>query len=248
MTVRLGLFAAALFLCPLPGMAADYLPGDTLRVELKAPTLTIISSPTAGEIEEIAVRDGDLVTREQVLVRFDSRLARLRLDSTTAMERKARTLLDTTERLHALNSRGKMDVDLARAEHAAAVAEMDMARLILERLCVRAPFDGRITAVGASKNQYTPEGSPLLEIAEHGPMELEFMIPSSRMREMRPGTGFRLLVEETGKGYEAEIVRFGGKVDAVTQSVKVYGKLKTVESELLPGMSGIVNRSDFPLP
>ncbi|MDR0339486.1 MAG: hypothetical protein LBH65_04335, partial [Desulfovibrio sp.] len=50
-----------------------------------------------------------------------------------------------------------------------------------------------------------------------------------------------IYVEELGRSYEGEFVRFGGRVDSSRRSVRAYARFKEVPPELLPGMGGRAN-------
>lgn len=97
-----------------------------------------------------------------------------------------------------------------------------------------------MTQVEVKANQHVPEGAPLLELAEGGDLELEFMMPSAWLGRVGAGTVLQIKVDETGRTYPAQVLRLGGKVDPVTQSIRVYGRLENVPAELLPGMSGVI--------
>jgi multidrug efflux pump subunit AcrA (membrane-fusion protein) len=66
------------------------------------------------------------------------------------------------------------------------------------------------------------------------------MAPSKSLPELSLGRHFQVTLNETNKAYQAEITRLGGKVDPVSQTIKVYGRIVDKNAELLPGMSGAV--------
>jgi RND family efflux transporter, MFP subunit len=214
--------------------------GEGLRVELKAPTMVMLSAPLAGVVTEVRVRDGEKVERGALLVRLDERLHSLRVSSARAEREKAEIQLRLVERLHALGSRGARDVEMAQAQYQVAEAEVLLAQEMLNRCRITAPFSATVTELSVKVNQHLPEGAPLLELAEVGPMELEFMMPSTWLTRLAPGADFQVRVDETGLVYPAEVLRHGGKVDPVTQSIRVYGRLTGDSSHLKPGMSGTV--------
>ena len=214
--------------------------GEGLRAELKAPTMVMLSAPLAGVVTEVRVRDGETVTQGQILVRLDERLHALRLSSARAEREKAEIQLSLAERLHSLGSRGARDVEMARAQYQVAESEVLLAQEILNRCRITAPFTGTVTQLEVKVNQHLPEGAPLLEVAEAGSMELEFMMPSTWIARLQPGALFQVRVDETGETYSAEMLRHGGKVDPLTQSIRVYGRLTGDSSGLKPGMSGTV--------
>lgn len=48
-------------------------------------------------------------------------------------------------------------------------------------------------------------------------------------------------IEETDKTYAAKITRLGGRVDPVSQTIKVFGEISGAAPELMAGMSGRAN-------
>ena len=48
-------------------------------------------------------------------------------------------------------------------------------------------------------------------------------------------------IEETEKSYPAKVTRLGGRVDPVSQSIRVIGEITGKAPELMAGMSGRVN-------
>ena len=55
---------------------------------------------------------------------------------------------------------------------------------------------------------------------------------------LKPGYVFQITVGETEKTYSAKITRLGGRVDPVSQSIKVIGEITGDAPELMAGMSG----------
>lgn len=226
------------------GLGDSPLLGSDLRVELRAPTMVMLSSPMAGRLAEVKVKDGDYVSKDDLLVQVDDSLPLLRYEMSKASRDQADTQLRLAAKLHKLGSRGALDVKLAQAQFEAADAEMMMSRQMVDFCRIKAPFAGRVTHLEVKENQHVGEGSPLLELAEYGAMEIEFMMPSSWLSNVKTGSKFEVRIDETGKRYPAEIIRLGGKVDPLTQSIRAYGRLNTDDDTLLPGMTGMVLHGD----
>ena len=69
-------------------------------------------------------------------------------------------------------------------------------------------------------------------------LEVETIIPSKWLSQVRPGDAFSFTVDETGETLSAEVVRMGATVDPVSQTIKAYGVLREPGLSVLPGMSG----------
>ena len=86
--------------------------------------------------------------------------------------------------------------------------------------------------------QFVGVGAPLIEILSDKDLDLELIVPSLWLTWLKPGVPFDVAIDETGKTYPAKITRLSGKVDAVSRSIKIYGKIDNPADTLLPGMSG----------
>ena len=90
----------------------------------------------------------------------------------------------------------------------------------------------------AREFQYTTPGQALLDILDNRNLEVELIAPSRWLSWLKTGYGFQVRVEETDKVYPARITRLGGRVDPVSQSIKVIGVITGEAPELTAGMSG----------
>jgi membrane fusion protein, multidrug efflux system len=67
------------------------------------------------------------------------------------------------------------------------------------------------------------------------------IVPSFYLRHVRQGDAFKYKIDETGREYEAQILRVGAAVDPVSQTVKIIAVFSGPVSDVLAGMSGTAN-------
>ena len=207
-----------------------------VRVELRPSRPFVLSLPFPGTLLSVEVRDGELVEEGQVLAVLDKQnvereLADARRNLESALER-----VQTMQEYAAREQEGARE-NLAR--------NADRLRDAEERLALtdmRAPFAGRVTEIRASAGQHLRRGDAVMELAEQGDMEIISQVPSGWVSRLQPGNIIWVFVEETGKSYEAEFLRFGGRVNASTRTIRAYSRFLDTPLELLPGMSG---RADY---
>lgn len=209
-----------------------------IRAQLMPRRSVLVASPMPGRILELPWRDGDEVREGQTLARFDCKVQQSQLARATATLEKHRRVRDVNQRLVKLGSVSKLDLSVNEAEVQEATAEVRLMEAMVGRCTLPAPFDGRVVDVQARQWQYAGEGQPLLEVVDDRELEVEMIIPSVWLAWARPGHRFAIEIEEVGKRYDAEVTRLSGRVDAVSRSVKIYGKLLSKSPELMPGMSG----------
>jgi RND family efflux transporter MFP subunit len=211
-----------------------------LRAQIKARQSTLISSEMNARISQLKLRDGERFAEGDTLVSFHCTLEEAQLSKAKASLEKASKTYEVKQRLEALHSIGALELAVAKAEEGEAKAEMQVAQAVLSRCTIKAPFSGKVTDVTAKPYQTVKAGDPLLEILNDKELEVEFMAPSKSLPELSLGRHFQVTLNETNKAYQGEITRLGGKVDPVSQTIKVYGRIVDKNAELLPGMSGAV--------
>lgn len=217
-----------------------------LRAQLKARQSTLISSEMTARISQLKLRDGDRFSEGQILVGFHCTLEEAQLNKANATLEKAVKTYEVKQRLEELHSIGALELAVAKAEEGEAKADMQVAQAITSRCVIKAPFSGKVTDVTAKLYQTVKAGDPLLEILDDKDLEVEFMAPSKALLELKLGRHFQVTLNETNKTYQGEITRLGGKVDPVSQTIKVYGRITDKTAELVSGMSGAVELTAKP--
>lgn len=211
-----------------------------LRAQIKARESTQISSERSGRISQLKIRDGERFSAGQVLVGFHCNLEEAQLSKAkAALEKKTKTY-EVNQKLEKLKSISTLELDVSKAEENEAKADVRVSEAVLDRCTIKAPFAGKVVEVTARAYQSVREGDPLLEIVNDKDLEIEFIAPSRTLPQLESGKSFKVKLDETAKTYHAKIIRIGGRVDPVSQTIKVFGRIIDNSAELLPGMSGAI--------
>lgn len=218
---------------------ADAQDRPLLRVQLRPKLITMLSSQMSGRLKDVSVADGETFAKGQILFRLDCSLPEAQLERARALKSRKDKVSSVTARLLELKSRSALEADVTRAEAQEAAAEVKVGEALTARCQVAAPFDGRAGEVLARTGQYVAEGQPVMEIFSESELEVEFVAPSRWIGFLKPGLRFPVDIDETGAPVAAEVVRLGGKVDPVSQSVRVYARLVEQPAGLMAGMSGV---------
>ncbi len=211
-----------------------------LRAQIKAHESTQISSEMAGRIDRLKIRDGERFKIGELLVGFHCSMEEAELSKAKATFEKKQKTHEVNQKLEKLNSISKLELSVAKAEEDEASADVKVAQASVERCIIKAPFSGKVVEVTARAYQSVGAGDPLLEIINDKDLEIEFIAPSKSLPQLKPGKTFKVTLDETGKAYKAEIIRLGGRVDPVSQTIKVFGRITDNSAEILPGMSGAI--------
>ena len=240
--------ACAVLACLLAAASANSEPVErvtgnavaNVRGQLVARAYTTISAEISGKLAAIAVKDGDAYKAGSVLIRMDCALQRAQHQETVAAFAIATKTRQVNQRLSQLNSTSSLELEIALSEEAKAQARVDAAEAILSKCEIRAPFDGKVAELRAQPLQYVQPGQPILDLVDDGAFEVVFLAPSRWLRWLERGQEIQIHLDETGRAYGATVVRIGARVDAVSETVKVYAAITNNAPELVAGMSGSV--------
>lgn len=209
-----------------------------MRVLLKAAREARISSPMSGRIISIPFKMGQSFRRGDVLIAFDCVHQEAELASATALLEKMEKNLATKKNLSALSAVPAVEVELAAADVAQARAQVSRAKASVADCRVLAPYHGNVVKVVANHAESVGPGSPLIEIVEAGNLHVEALAPSSWLTWLATGKKFTIHVDEIGREVEAVVSAVGARVDPVSQTIPISGRIVKEVPGLRAGMSG----------
>jgi membrane fusion protein, multidrug efflux system len=209
-----------------------------IRAQLTPRQYTTLSSEMAGRIDKIATRVGERFREGDVLITFECAVPRAQLARAQAVATQAEKTHAINQRLVSLRSMGQLELDVSAAEVQKAKADLAGAEAVASKCSIAAPFSGVTVDQKAREFQYTTPGQALLDVLDDHVLEIELIAPSRWLSWLKPGYAFQVNIDETEKTYPARITRIGGRVDPVSQSIKVIGEIDGDAPDLMAGMSG----------
>ena len=174
----------------------------------------------------------------QLLVTFNCGIERARLKKAGAIARAANNTLSAFERLYVLKSKSELELAQAEAAAAAAAAEVSIMLETVKRCSIIAPYGGRVFELHVRRYQYVSAGTPLMGIMDDSKLELELIVPSKWLVWLKPKALFSVYIEEVERIYDAKVQSIGARIDPVSQSVKIKGRIIGKHTELFAGMGG----------
>ena len=212
--------------------------GTEIRAQLTPRQHTILSSEIAARIDRIDTDVGQHFKQGDVLVQFDCVIPRAEMARADAVVVQSAKTAAINKRLLALKSVGQLELDVSEAELAKAKANLAIARATVSKCKIAAPFSGVTVEKKAQAFQYATPGQPLLDVLNDQALDVELIAPSRWLNWLKPGAQFKVHIDETGKIYPVRVMRLGGRVDPVSQSIKVIGEITEPAPDLIAGMSG----------
>ena len=217
----------------------------------------------------IAIEERSLALAEQSFKRKQKILEK-RAVSKAEVEREERTVL--TQRQNIQNLKNKLALipsmeQLHNANLAASRAELEQARLDLERLIIKAPFDCRLAEVNIQEGQYLAAGESLFEALGIGTTEvvaqfrgdqlnklfaanqLKDFKRSSDMKKMPARPNFKAMVRYISGDWSAEwdarFTHIREAVHARTRAVNIVVAVDRPYEKIIPGVRPPLTRGMF---
>jgi membrane fusion protein (multidrug efflux system) len=225
-----------------PGLGAA-VARQEIRAQLTPRRYTTIASEVGARIKALPVAEAGAFKTGEMLVGFDCSVQEAQRDKARAELEASQTSLRANQRMAELSAAGQLEVDLARIGVVRSQAELAGQQALIDKCTINAPFNGRVAEQKVREQQFVQPGQALLDILDDTSLELEFLVPSSWLRWLKPGLALRVTIDETRKTYPARFTRIAARVDPVSQSIKVAATIDGTFPELIAGMSGRVTAS-----
>lgn len=203
---------------------------------LKAVNSAFVKARIAGELQGLAVREGDTVQVGQVIARVDPVEARSRLKQAQEQGAAAWAQMEIAERQWNNNrslvdqgfiSKSAVDTslnsyDAARANHRAALAAVEVARKGLDDAVLRAPIGGVVAQRLAQPGERVAVDTRVLEIVDLSRLELEATVVAADSLELRVGQAATLQIEGSPRPVAARVARINPSAQTGSRSVLTY--------------------------
>jgi membrane fusion protein, multidrug efflux system len=214
---------------------------DAVRVLLVADRETTLSSPVTAKIKMLYVSIGVQFGAGQTLVSFDCEEPVARLGMANAELAGAVETHEAKIRMQGLEQASDVEVALAASAAAKARGQVELQQAQVAQCTIKAPWAGRVAKVHVRTHMSVTPGQPMVDLVKSGPLRIKLNAPSRMVGKVKPGSVFDVVIDETGKTYQARVLAVNSRVDPVSQTVEIEAAIVRNFSELLPGMSGVAS-------
>jgi multidrug efflux system membrane fusion protein len=224
---------------------------------VQALNTVLVRARVDGAIEEVLFKEGQIVSRGDVLVKLDPLPFEAQLRVNQAQRAKDAASLDNAkvdlqryEELLQADSTSKQTRDTARslvAQLTAAVAndaaQVDLARLSLTYATIKAPISGRVGArlIDAGNIVHTADTNGLVVITQLSPIAVTFAVPQERLKDLRAAQArgsIPVTVLDDAQGPSentGEVILIDNQIDTTTGTIRCKAQFSNASDTLWPG-------------
>ncbi len=197
----------------------------------------------ASEVEgQVVVVDADLGDR----VRRDQVLARVRGDVTEARLREAEASLEKAvadeARARPLRAEGVIstqEYEQVRTALEVSRARRDQLRIELDRVAIRAPFEGSVAARLVDAGNYVRPGTVMFRLVQDDPLKFRGDVPEREVPALGAGQEVRVRVDAfASETFIGHVSRVGSASDPAARSLSFEALVSNADHRLRPGFFG----------
>ncbi|MGC9451258.1 MAG: efflux RND transporter periplasmic adaptor subunit [Oceanipulchritudo sp.] len=228
---------------PPPAVLAETVTGGIFerRLELtgtvEAATLAALSSPAEGPVQDLRIREGDRVRKDQILLIIgrDASAEALLVSAREEVRRREKEM----RRVESLVADGAMaedQLDEARASLEHARAQLALAVQASSDFTVRAPWDGIVSRLHVADGRYVGPRAALLEMFDPESLVLRFQVPEEHAFRLRESDGLTAAFDAfDGKTLGLSITRAWPELDRRLRTRTFEARLPLAELPFAPG-------------
>ncbi len=218
--------------------------------EVAARNQSVVRAETEGLLSYLAADEGRRFERGQVIARLDPGEFEAKLREREALLASAdvefKLALEQLEKQKALLASGFISetaftlVDSSaaakQAAKAAAAAQLEQARIALQRTQVRAPISGVIARRHVGVGEMVTRGAQIATIVDLAQLELVVTIAASDVDRVRPGTVFRFVPSNARADIAGSVDRLAPSAEGGSRSFLAYVRLMHPPRDVRPGV------------
>lgn len=210
----------------------------------------MVAPETVGQIREINVKDGDRVSKGQVLVRLTTEITEKSIQEVKTQLELANDVYIRQQRLWEQKVGSEMQYLQAKNNKSSLEDRLATLQAQLDMAIIRAPFDGVVEKVNLKKGEMaSPQGPAVLHLVNLSRMYVRADVSEKYISSVRKGDSVVLTIPSYPEfSKKVTISRIGNVVNKNNRTFEVEITIDNKDQLLKPNMVAVININDFSAP
>ncbi len=192
-------------------------------------------------VAEVRVNLGSRLEPGQLMLRFVDAEERVRVRRAEVKVNQAVAEHVRIKRLHAEEQVSDEMLEEASTTLQLAEADLELARIRLAELSIRAPFAGLVAERYVDPGTSVERGDPLLQVIAPSLLRLEVMLPEDVLPQLRGQTTLKIEVETPPSTFDAPLPNKPFVIDAASRTFLLQIEIDNEDERIVPGTSCLVS-------
>lgn len=212
---------------------------------VKAEKNVEIRPEMSGTITQIFVKEGQSVSKGQVLMQLDASSFNTSIDELKTRLELATTAFDRQERLWKQQIGSEMQFLQAKNEKESLEKSIKSLQVQAQKMRITAPFDGVIDYIFPKVGELASSSYPVIRLVNLNSLYLEADVTESHLVDVKKGTPVQIIFSAINKEMTSKITSVGNFINPENRSFKVRIDLPSVEKTLKPNLFANININNF---
>ncbi|MBQ0817883.1 MAG: efflux RND transporter periplasmic adaptor subunit, partial [Methyloceanibacter sp.] len=195
-----------------------------------------IRAETTGQVDEILADEGATVAAGDVIARLESNDRQARIDRAEARVREQQSAFEASKTLGKKGYQTQRQSDQTFSSLQTAKAELEEARIELERIEIKAPFEGVVLSSPIELGTYVDVNGEVATIVDNDPLVVSLRITQQNISGLKVGQPASLTFA-TGQQRDGKIRYVSPRADEDTRTFRVEVELPNSDGEIPSGIS-----------
>lgn len=200
----------------------------------------------SGLLTRVYVKEGDRVTKGQILAKIDDGGLSSQLAQIEAQASLAKTTFERQKRLWEQNIGSEIQYLEAKTTYEATQNSVDQLRAQLGKTSVRAPFSGVIDEVITDQGQVvTPGQNQLFRLVNLDNMYVQAAVPENYLNQIQTGTSVIVEIGAIGKQFEGKVRQVGNFINPNNRTFQIEVAIPNEGGLVKPNLIATVKLNDY---
>lgn len=195
-----------------------------------------IRAETAGQVDEILADEGAIVAAGDVIARLEANDRQARIDRAEARVREQQSAFEASEALGKKGYQTQRQADQTFSSLQTAKAELEEARIELDRIEIKAPFEGVVLSSPIELGAFMDVNGEVATIVDNDPLVVSLRITQQDVSDLKVGQPASLTFA-TGQQRDGKIRYVAARADEDTRTFRVEVELPNPDGEIPSGVS-----------
>jgi|SRR5690554_4726751 len=204
----------------------------------------MIIAEANGLIKSIPVKEGQIVSKGQVLARIDTEILRSNIKELETQLEFAEYNLDKQEQLFERGVGTEFELKQAKNQTKALKSQLKTLKTQSSKTIVRAPYAGTIDEIVTHEGEMASAQSPILRLVNNEDVRVTGNISEHYYRTVKEGSKVEVYVPTLKDTFDLEITSVGRFINPTNRTFRVKADIKDNE-DLLPNMLAEMHITDL---
>ena len=216
-----------------------------LQGNVTTKNLVVINSEFAGLLKSVSVKEGQQVTKGQILARIDDGGLSQQLSQMQIQADLAKTTFERQERLWQQNIGSEIQYLQTKSAYESQLEAIDQMKQQLAKTTITAPFSGTIDDILTDQGNIVAPGTPIFRLVSLTDMYVEVDVPETYLKDITKGKEVIIEFPVLNMSINSVVRQAGSFINAANRTFKVEVAIPDGYHNIKPNLTAKLKINDY---